>query len=298
MLFQPDFAQFQWEYTNTAAAPPTAATTLVGTTVITLPGLSYGTTQPGSNITLVASTTNIAYDVYGILICINGFAASNAIRNGRLRFLIGTNNTTADTNSVIINDLLMGSAAPNTVDFGGIWYYFPLFIKAGHSLWAQGINGTGANVNVGVAVWLYGRPKRPEVTRVGKYIDAFGINEAANAGTGITLGGAAEGNYTQLGSATTRPYWWAQMGFAYADASQTNAALHLDLAAGTSTTVNRRLIYDQLWVTNTTEQVSCRPYFGGMTGFDVPIGSNIYGRGQTSGVADTGPSIAAYLLGG
>jgi hypothetical protein len=103
-----------------------------------------------------------------------------------------------------------------------------------------------------------------------------------------------------LGAATTRPYWWAQHGFSYADSTQTASNITCDIAAGTSTTVNKLLIKEQRWVVTAAEQISSFPTFNlGWGGIDVPVGSNIYGRGQTNiATADTTPGMACYLLGG
>jgi hypothetical protein len=301
MLFQPDIPNFGWSFTNVLDRYTGTAGTGMGDPAPVTAATTYATPVVPTNTIQLATTAEVAYDVYGIQLCLNNYDATATIRNGRVRIMTSSNDTGPDTNSVIINDLLMGGCVQPITDFGGIWYYFPLFIPAGSSIWAQAIGSIATSAvssEFHVAMWLFGRPKRPEVTRVGRYVDTFGITAATHTGTAITLGTTAEGNFTQIGSATTREYWWPQLGFSNNDGSTTNAALHLELAAGTSTTVNKRLIYDQLWITNTAEQVSCRPYFGGMTGFDVPIGSNIYGRGQSSTAADTGPSIAAYLLGG
>lgn len=301
MLIQPDFPDFGWSFTNVLDRYTGTASTGMGDPVPVTAATTYATPSVPTNTVQLATTAEVAHDVYGIQLCLNNYDASNVIRNGRVRIMISRNDTGPDTNGVIINDLLMGGCNTPLTDFGGIWYYFPLFIAAGSSIWAQALGSqatSAVSTEFHVGMWLFGRPKRPETARVGRYVDTFGITAASHTGTAVTLGAGTEGNFTQIGSATTRNYWWSQLGFSYNDGSTTNAALHLELAAGTSTTVNQRLIYDQLWVTNTAEQVSCRPYYGGMTGFDVPIGSNIYGRGQTSGVSDTGPSIAAYMLGG
>lgn len=310
MLFQPDFPEFGWSFTNVLDRYTGTGSTGMGDPVPVTAATTYATPVVPTNTIQLATTAEVAHDVYGIQLCMNNYDASNAIRNGRVRIMTSRNDTGPDTNSVIINDLLMGGCTTPLTDFGGIWYYFPLFIAAGSSIWAQALGSvatSAVSTEFHVGMWLFGRPKHPEIARVGRYVDTFGITAATHTGTAITLGTASEQAFAQIGNTTTRPYWWAQMGFSYNDASTTNAALHLDLAkwdpskaiiGSDAALVRNVLIQDQLWITNTTEQVSCRPYYGGMTGRQVPTGSIIVGRGQTSGVSDTGPSIAAYMLGG
>lgn len=251
---------------------------------------------------LVLSTTQILYDCYGLLLCFNNYSATNSIRNALARIVITNGSNIPDTaGGNIIDNLIMGSCPSYGLQAAGIWYYFPIFIKAGSSINVS-MRGTVtvATGTVAVAAWVFGAPKNPTAVRVGRYVDSFGVDTTNFRGTTITLGTTNEGNFTQLGSATTRPYWWAQHGFTYADNSQTASVITTDIAAGTSTTVNKLLNKEQRWLVTAAEQISSFPTFNlGWGGIDVPVGSNIYGRGQTNiATADTTPGIACYLLGG
>jgi hypothetical protein len=298
MFLAPFDTQFQWILSNVDATRPSQAAAVYGTQVAVDTNLyaSY------ANIFNIA---DVLYDCYGILLCFNNYAASNTIRNALAQIVITNGSNIPNFSSgILINDLIVGSCSPYGLGHGGIWYYFPLFIKAGSSVAVSGRGtvATSGSTSLGVACWLFGAPKNPAAVRVGKYVDSFGVNTTVGQfrGTAITLGTtAAEGNFTQLGATTTRPYWWSQMGFAYADASQTASLMYGDLAAGTSTTVNKDLIVNQRFQITGAEQISTYPQFGPNYAREIPIGSNIYARGRVNiATADATPTMAAYLLGG
>lgn len=288
MLYVPHGHDFQWEYSNVSATRPNAAGWGTSHTPST-------TADTFSTYASLVSSGNITQDVYGVMLNFNNGATGNAIRNTLVN--IGVDTAGGTSYSTRIPDLMAGSASPHAGSGMGIWYYFPLYIPSGSSIGIQA--GSTQATAFNTAIWLYGLPRRPEAIRTGSYVTAFGITRGTSwRGTGITLGTTAEGAFTQIGATTTLSHWWWQCGFSYADASQTLQVLTTDVAAGSSTTVNKLLLTDQTWVTNAAEQVSNIPWF--QTSYNnVAVGENIYARGQTSiATADTTPTIAVYGLGG
>lgn len=288
MLYVPQGADFQTTISNVTASRPPATATNFGTAVT----VNASTTTYGAWAQLIAGAS-VTTDCYGILICINNYGASATIRNAL--FNIGIDYSGGTTYDIRIPQLIGGSSSPYYLGSGGLWYYFPLFIPAGSSIAAQA-KGTVATTNAGVACWLFGQPRRPEAVRAGTYVDAYGIDNTNHRGTTITMGTTAEGAWTSLGT-TTRSYWWQQAAFTQADTTMTAAAVHVDIAAGASTTRNKILIENNLFIVTGAEQISSNPNFMGCYNNIAP-GQNIYGRAQSSSAADTSPGVACYMVGG
>lgn len=285
-LFVPQGNDFQWTYSNISATRPT----LAGWGQSHTPSTTSGTF---SNYATLVSAANITYDVYAIYLCFNAGATSNTIRNTLVN--IGVDNAGGTNFDTRIPNLMCGSAAPINIGTGGIWYYFPLYIPAGSSIGIQA--GSTVATAFRTALWLFGKPRRPESVRAGSYVTAFGATLGTSwRGTNVTPGTTADGALTQIGT-TTKSYWWWQAGFAQADASMTASALTLDVAAGSSTTLNKILIQDQLWTVTAAEQIASFPQFPGSYN-NVSVGENIYVRMQNSGNNDTGPNVIVYGLGG
>lgn len=285
MIFSPFGADFQWLYSNvTATRPATAWGTLVtaGATANTM----------GAYATLV-SAANITTDVYGIQIIFNNGFTSGNVKN----FLvdIGVDNAGGTSFITKIPFLMAGHSAPYAA-FGGITYYFPLYIPSGSSIGIRA-QGTVASSTFSTAVTLYGQPRRPDSVRVGSKVFSFGQTTATSSGTAITLGTAGEGAYTQVGTAATQSLWWWQHGYSSIDITMTAATINFDIAAGSSTTVNKLLIQNSPFVVNATEQIYNIPNYAGAYN-NVAAGDLIYIRGQSSANADTTPNVMAWGLGG
>jgi len=283
-LYVPSGSDYKWSLSTTTGRPTTA----FGTSV------TPGTNTMGSYAQLIAGAS-VTNDVWAILININSCAVSAAIRSALVD--IGIDEAGGTSYTVKIPYLLVTSASPYNIGSGGVWYYFPLFIKAGSSIAARAqVN----NATVGtLRCWatLFGQPRRPETTRLGQYVHSFGQTTASSSGTVFTCGTTAEGAWTQLGSATTRPLWWWQIGFDCAEATPnwTAQVIHLDNAAGDATT--KKVIIENLVIcTTTAEQINNSPLTAGCTG-NVAVGDLVYGRGQSSGTPDTPLSMMAYGLG-
>lgn len=286
-LFVPQGNDFQWSYSNVAATRPTIAGWGLSHTPIT-------TADTFSTYATLVSAANVTQDVFAIYLNFNAGATSATIRNTLVNIGIDTaGGTNFDTR---IPQLMCGYASPLSIGAGGIWYYFPLFIPAGSSIGIQA-SSTVATAFF-TAVTIYGKPRRPESIRAGSYVTAFGTTVGTiNRGTNVTQGTTADGTFTQIGATTTKSHWWWQAGFSVADTTTSAAAIAMDVAAGSSTTLNKTIIENQIWITTAAEQISSFPQFPGSYN-NVSVGENIYARLQGSGNSDTGPNVAVYGLGG
>ena len=283
MLFVPTGPDFQWYYSNTLTTQPTAS---YGTTIT--PGTTAGTYGSWAQ---VATAGNMAQDTYGVFICFNSGSTSSSSRN--ILCEMGVDNAGGTSYQSVIPYLIAGNAFPYTTAPGGIYYYFPLYIKSGSSVAFRAMSNSSTTFRV--SVYFYGQPRRPDGLRVGSYVDAFGTTVNSRVGTTITAGTTSEGAWTQLGSATTKSYWWWQTGLSVDNASINAATFHTDLSAGDAT--NKKLLNEnQAWFTTTSEQVGCIPSFQNAYN-NVASGQIIYGRAQTSATTTT-TSMIAYGLGG
>ena len=286
-LFVPQGNDFQWSYSNVSATRPNIAGWGFAHTPST-------TASTFSTYATLVSAANVTQDVYAIYLCFNFGASSATIRNTLVNIGVDTaGGTNFDTR---IPQLMCGHASPLGVGAGGIWYYFPLFIPAGSSIGIQA--GSTVATAFATAVWLYGKPRRPEAIRAGSYVTAFGTNTGTTwRGTNVTQGTTADGTLTQIGVATTKSHWWWQAGYSVVDGTMSAAAIAMDVAAGSSTTLNKILIENQIWNTTAAEQISSFPQFPGSYN-NVSVGENIYARLQSSAASDTSPNVAVYGLGG
>lgn len=283
MFFVPQGPDFQWYYSNVLTNQPSSA---FGTSIT--PGTTASTYGSWAQ---VATSANIAQDVYGVYINFNNGSTSATSR--MILCEMGVDNAGGTSYQSVIPYLIAGNAYPYTTAPGGIYYYFPLYIKAGSSIAFRAMSNSVSSLNVNVI--FYGQPRRPDSQRVGAYVDAFGVDVAGRAGTAITMGSTSEGAWTQLGSATTRSYWWWQLGYTSTSTALAANTAHFDISAGTATS-KKILIENQKWYTSTAEQIGSIPYFENAYN-NVASGSLIYGRGQ--GIAAiAGSSMIAYGLGG
>lgn len=286
-LFVPQGTDFQWSYSNVSATRPT----------ITGWGFSHVPSTTASTFSTYAtlvSAANVTTEVFGIYLNFNFGATSATIRNTLVN--IGIDNNGGTNFDTRIPQLMCGSASPLSIGAGGIWYYFPLYIPAGSSIGIQA--GSTVATAFFTAITLYGKPRRPEAIRAGSYVTALGTTTGTTwRGTNVTQGTTADGAFTQIGAATTRSHWWWQAGFSLADGTMTAAAIAMDIAAGSSTVLNKTLIENQIWTTTAAEQISSFPQFTGSYN-NVGVNENIYARLQGSGNSDTGPNVAVYGLGG
>lgn len=281
-LFVPHAANsFEWWTSNNTGRPSAA----MGTSI------TPGNNTMGSYTQLLAGAS-VTQDVFGILIQINSNAVAAAARDTLVTIGVDPAGGTSYTDT--IQNLLGSCAAPNT--FGGINYYFPLWIRAGSSIAAKASVNNATVGTLRVYTQVLGQPTNPEAIKVGTYVDSFGVTTGSSNGTTVTSGTTSEGSWTTLATSTSRSCWWWQLGMGCNDSTMAALVYAADLGIGDGTT-KRVVVNDMLAFADSSERLSYGPYTFGCE-FDAAAGVNVYGRLQCSGTADSGLSLAAYGLGG
>lgn len=274
---------FNWRVSNITATRPAAA---LGATV------TPGNNTKGSYASVLTSG-EVARDVFGLMVNINSNAVSAAARDALVD--IGVDPAGGSAYSVLLPDLMASCAAPYNIGQGGIWYYFPIWVRAGSSIGARASVNNATVGTLRVVATAYGSPRDHRSTRVGTKVQAIGITAASSRGTTITSGTTAEGAWTSLG-ATTSDAWWWQFGFGTNDTTMTALSYHADLATGTAG--EKTLVIENANITVTgAEQIMYGPQFIDCQKL-TPASTNVYGRLQCSGTADSALSMAAYALSG
>lgn len=266
----------------------------------TRPAAARGTSvTPGNNTygsyaSLIAGAS-VTDDIFEIWININSVQVTNTAKDCLVT--IGVDPAGGTSFSDKISHLLGSCAGPFNASVsgaGGVWYRFPLFIKAGSSI---GAKASVNNATVGTAsihVILFGQPSHPELLRYGTVVRTFGENTAASRGTLVTPGTTSDGSYVQLGSALAEPLWYWEWGFGTNDNDMQAAVLDVDVAIGDAS--NKRRIIPNGWVSTTTAEGIVKPAQGRFA--KGAVGDLVYGRAQSSQSADVEPSLIAYGLGG
>lgn len=276
MLFVPGGGQTFGVKQQSQTGRPTAPQ---GTSVTPAAG------SKGSWVQVIAS---LDHDTFGLLIQINNNNVSAGSRNSVLDIGIGA----AASEVVIIPDLICGNAVNSNVVGGGVWYFFPILIKAGTRV-AVRANSTVATA-FNVSIEALQKPTNPEMVKSAGFVEAIGIT--GNDGVAVTPGTTSEGAWVSLGT-TARECWFWQIGAQVndGDATQNSSLMHLDLAVGDAT--NKQLILESVpFMTNTTEGCGLLPH-GMWAERRVPAGSTLYVRAQHSGTVDN-INMAAYGAGG
>jgi hypothetical protein len=269
---------------------------------LTLP--SWGTSRPaaanGTAITPGAGDYGswaqvgnaLSADAYGILININSNYTSAASRNTVVD--IGVDLAGGTSFTAVISGLLCGNA--DTYISGGrsgsgVWYYFPLFIPSGSTVGARGHSTVVTAFRVGII--LMQQPVNPAAIRKGSFVETLGIS--GNQGTAITPGTTAESAWVSVGTTAKRCWWW-QLGWQIpsTDTSHVGAAIHLDMAIDSGGLT--KIIIDFPANTSTQEALTGPPLTSGVE-WDVPAGTTLYVRAQSSGNAEAS-QVAIYGLGG
>lgn len=281
MLLVPTWNRFHWKYSNWGAPDST-------------PGVSVTPGASGAEgaWTQMASSANIAQDVYAFSIAVNsGFVTGNQ-KDHLLD--IGVDPAGGTSYTAIIQNIVCGqSAAIGSAK----QFFFPMFVKAGSSVAArvQGSNATAGTVRISMV--FYGRPSNPESILVGQYSETIGTI-TGSAGVSFTPGNGAEGSWTSLGT-TTRPLWWFQLGIQVSNGTITAHYGIYDLAVGDGT--NKDIIIEDLFLFygGTTEdhrQTSQNNFLEGY--YEVPAGATLYVRGYNSASPPTGYNAVAIGIGG
>jgi hypothetical protein len=261
------------------------------------PGTSV--TPGASNVegswTQVASSANIAQDVYAMFLRISDGASSAQIKDHLLD--VGVDPAGGTSYSPIISNIVCGASAAITATGGGHRFFFPYVIRAGSSVAVriQGSNATVGTVRVGVKFW--GQQARPWNTPDGQYSETLGTITNSQ-GVAFTPGNAADGTWVSLGT-TARFLWWWQIAYQVSNTTITAEYTYIDIAFGTST--NKHIIARKMHG-GTTGETCGEPMGAGLLWVDgycpVPAGTEIWIRGRCNNAPDTGYNGVAVAIGG
>ena len=286
MLFPPGLSRFNWRYDNYGANPGATP----GTSVT--PGIS----NAEGSWTQIASSANIANDVYGFALRISDNSVATPTTGKNFLCDIGVDPAGGTSYTAVISNIVCGSAGPITAA-GGHQFYFPLFIKAGSSVAAriQGSHGTATASRV--AARFFGRPTRPEAVPIGSFSETIGTITNSN-GVSFTPGNAADGSWVSLGT-TTNPCWWWQLAYQIDNGTITAEYTYIELAWGDGS--NKNVILRLMHQGTTSEQTGAimNENLNAFQAYcPVPAGGNLYIRGRCNNAPDTGYNGGAIGIGG
>lgn len=273
-----------WTYDNWGTNP--AAT--IGTSVV--PGAS----DSEGSWTQIASSANIAQDVYGFYIQVHSGATSAQIKQHLLD--IGVDPAGGTSYTAILSNLAIGNS-PTLTQAGNREFFFPIFIKAGSSVAVriQGSNATAGTVRV--VAKFYGQRSAPGMIPVGTFTETLGYT-SGTLGTTVTPGNAADGSWADLG-ATSSPLWWWQLGYQINNGTITAEYTYLELAWGDAS--NKHTIFKMMHggTTGETAGAAAQTNLLWMAAYaPVPAGAHIYVRGRCNNAPDTGYNVTVVGVGG
>lgn len=272
-----------WTYDNWGANPAST----IGTAV------TPGASNAEGSWTQVASSANIANDVYGFYMQIHSGASSNASKQHLLD--IGVDPAGGTSYSPIISNLVCG-CSPSLTVAGAKEHFFPMWIKSGSSVAVriQGSNATAGTVRV--AIRFYGKPSDPLWIPVCTYSETLGTI-TNSSGTSFTPGNGADGSWVSLGT-TSRPLWWWQLGYQIDNGTITAEYTYLELAWGDST--NKHTMFKVMHGGTTTEScgLAAQTQMLNIAAVNpVPGGTEIFIRGRCNNAPDTGYNAVAVGCG-
>lgn len=270
---------------------------------------SHLTTRPtgsgGYGSTVTASATPNTYgsyvelidgalvtdDVWAIRINCNNANVANNARQGLLT--VGYDPTAGTSYTDYLTDIIVDR--PAAYAEGGVAFWFPAFFPAGSSIAVKFANTTGSQT-CSVAIWLFCKPRHPEMTKTAHLWRTFGVVTATSEGTVLTPGTASEGAWAEMGTVADDNLWFWNLGYTSSDSAYGTTSEHVDLAIGDATTKNL-VIVDDAWFKSSSEYVKSRSNpMGGY--WSAKNGDKVYIRSQSSGTVDTDTTAAAYAMGG
>lgn len=262
-------------------------------------GSSGTSVTPGNNtygtyVQLIAGAS-VTDDVYEIWITINSGFVSGQARDTLVKIGTDPAGGTSYTDTILhLAGSCAGVLAASNQGGGGIWYRFPLMIRAGTSIAAAAAVNNATVGTTRCYVKLMSRPTMPSVPRVGTFVRTFGATTASSSGTAIVPGTATKSAYVLIGT-TSDPLWFWNFGVCINNASSSSNAAVWDLALGSSTTVNRNIIVDQVVMPGPLETLD---YYSFGATAQSAIGDGVYGRAGGPFGSPSGMSVIAYGLGG
>lgn len=271
---------FQWAYgvNNLTGTPPAANW---GTQIT-----AGANNADGTAVSVISATTA---DIQFLCIGISGYNTSTANMQVLMDILQDPAGGTAWAS--LIDDLICGftpTLAASGQSFS-LFYYFPLWIKAGTSIGAQARCAHTSTQSGRVAIWAFGEPSRPDAWWCGQKVESLGINAASSSGTNVTPGDSGTfGSWTTIGTSTGR-YGAVQMGVNGSDATSAALGYFWQLGYGSA-----QMPAAPVWFTcNTTSEIGqrCFPF---PLNCDVPSGTTWQVRGTASGASAEVHNVAVY----
>ena len=292
MLWTPGGYDFGWSVDNFGA---TLTDTGIG---INSPGHANANTK-GANTSMLVG---IAEDCYGILIGFSGQSATTVARRCAVDLLIDPAAGVGGTGSswsVAIANLYANSPTFGVTGCFGYWYYFPLYLKAGTAIGTAHQNLVLGTLPLRVSIMIYGKPKRPDLIRVGTKVQTLGMN-VSSATTAVAVTPSTQSSTrsysASLGTLSSDAWWW-QLGIASNDTSMTAGGYFFDIAANATNKIlcAQGIFYN---VTGTIEQAS-KSAMGFLPPYkEITSGEDVYVRGVSgAGAPDSTMTAAVYALG-
>jgi hypothetical protein len=261
------------------------------------PGTSVvpGVSGAFGSFTQVASSANVAQDVYFVTIQVFGGNLTAVSKKHTIDLGVDINGGTSYT--TVVSELLAGCSPAFTTCAGVLGYSFPLFIKAGSSV-AVRIKGSHTTAGtVRVCITFRGQPAAPHLVPVASRSERIGAI-ASTAGVAFTPGNAADGTWVSLGTTTLPNFWW-QLGWNVDNTGMTVEYCYIELAHGDAT--NKHTLIKMMKNSTTTEQLNS-PLLGNwdFAGcyWPLPAGTELWVRGRADSAPDSGYNACAYGFGG
>lgn len=256
-------------------------------TLVTASGTAH-TKGSWSDVILAADWSGFTGDSFEIEILFTASAASATI----IRVLADIGIDTGGGYTSIIDNL--GASAATTLGYpgSGIYYRFNLKIANGAKIGCR-CQSNVVSQTIYVAINVFGNPKNPALVRAGTFVRTFGADTANTQGTAVTPGGASDGTWTQIAASTADDLWQWDASWHTNDAAWIAGSEFIDIgkgAAASEVVIAANIVHSKGGTEGATKPT-------GPTIYDVPSGTRIAVRGQTS-AGETTETVIVYGVGG
>lgn len=278
---------FGFRYDNYGANPSSGS---IGTSVI--PGIS----NAEGSWTQVASSADIAHDVYSIMLNLHDGSVSTTAKN--LLVDIGVDPAGGTSYSAIVSNITCTGPSQHNAVGSGLHFKFPYLIKAGSSVAVRAQTSHTSAGTVRAAMEFFGQPSRPEQLFVGRYSETIGTI-TNSSGVSFTPGNAADGSRVSLGT-TAQPLCFWQLCVAIDSGGMAAQYTYVDLEWSTDAT-NFFPIKRLTVASTSTEQIGNMIPMNLMNEASfcpVPAGATLYVRGRCNTAPTSGYNAVAIGIGG